>query len=166
MANPFLSEIRIFSFNFAPRGWAMCNGQLMSIQQNVALFSLLGTMYGGNGTTNFQLPNLQVRTPIHFGTDYPQGSVGGEVNHQLTVPEMPTHTHIPVGCSTSATTGDPTAGVWAVANSSNFTLTSNNNNMSGSAIGNAGGNQPHNNMPPYLVLNFCIALVGNFPSRT
>jgi microcystin-dependent protein len=166
MASPYLSEIRIFSFNFAPRGWAMCNGQTLSIQQNQALFSLLGTTYGGNGSTNFNLPNLQSRTPIHFAPSYPLGSLGGEQSHTLTIAELPIHNHVPIGCSTNATTGDPTAGVWATtASSLNFTTAAPNNNMSSGAIGNAGGSQPHNNMPPYLVLNFCIATVGIYPSR-
>jgi microcystin-dependent protein len=168
MASPFLSEIRIFSFNFAPRGWAMCNGQTVGIAQNQALFSLLGTTYGGNGTTNFNLPNLVSRTPMHFAPSYPLGSNGGEQAHTLTIAELPMHTHVPIGCSTNATTGDPTAGVWAATatNSNNFTTAAPNNNMSQAAIGNAGGSQPHNNMPPYLVLNFCIAITGAYPTRS
>lgn len=165
MASPYISEIRIVSFNFAPKGWMMCNGQTLPINQYQALFALLGTTYGGNGSTNFNLPNLQARTPIHFAPAYPLGANGGEQNHTLTISEMPQHTHVPVGCSTNATTGDPTAGVWAAAGSNNFSTSAPNNSMSQAAIGNNGGSQPHNNMPPYLVLNFCIAIVGIFPSR-
>lgn len=166
MAAPYLSEIRIFSFSFAPKGWAMCNGQTLPINQNQALFSLLGTTYGGNGTTNFNLPNLQARTPIHFAQTYPLGTSAGEQSHTLTISELPQHNHVPIGCSTTANTGDPTAGVWATAASSNFTTAAPNNSMSQSAIGNGGGSLPHNNMPPYLVLNFCIATVGIYPSQT
>jgi microcystin-dependent protein len=166
MASPYLSEIRIFSFNFAPKGWLMCNGQTLPINQYQALFALLGTTYGGNGQTNFNLPNLQGRTPIGFNQPYPLGANGGEQNHTLTVAELPFHNHVPNSCSTTATTGDPTAGVWASATpSNNFTTASPNNPMSQAAIGYTGGNQPHNNMPPYLVLNFCIAISGIFPSH-
>jgi microcystin-dependent protein len=164
MANPYLAEIRIFSFNFAPKGWAQCNGQLLPINQNAAIFSLLGTTYGGNGTTNFQLPNLQGQFPFHLGNGLVQGQVGGELNHTLTVPEMPAHTHQASASSTPANQGVPTGNLWAAGNAA-YTPTAN-TAMSPASIANAGGSQPHVNTPPYLVLNICIALTGIFPSRS
>ncbi len=169
MAEPFLSEIRIVSFNFPPKGWAFCNGQILPINQNQALFSLLGTTYGGNGTVNFALPNLQGRAPVHMGqgaglSPYTLGSFGGVANHALTQSEMPQHTHAVSASSASASVRIPTGNFWAAASTPSFSAT-HNAIMYGGAIGAQGGSQPHNNMPPYLVLNFIIALVGIFPSR-
>ena len=123
MAEPYLGEIRVFSFNFAPQGWAFCNGQLMAINQNQALFSLLGTTYGGNGTSNFALPNLQGRTPLGQGTGFVQGAVGGEAAHTLTVQEMPLHSHVVNAKGGAATTGNPSGAVWANGGQNNFTTT-------------------------------------------
>lgn len=168
MAEPFLSEIRIFSFNFAPKGWALCNGQLMPINQNQALFSLLGTTYGGDGRVNFGLPNLQERTPIHVGAGHTLGERGGEQGHTLTISELPMHTHVLNGSTTQATTVAPTAStVLSASNPQNiYAQATNLVAMSPASIGNQGGSQPHQNMQPFLVLNFSIALQGIFPSQT
>ncbi|MGC3988448.1 MAG: tail fiber protein [Chthoniobacteraceae bacterium] len=164
MSTPYLAEIRITSFNFAPKGWALCNGQLLAISQNQALFALLGTTYGGNGVTTFGLPNLQGRTPVHFGNGITLGELGGEASHTLLVTEMPAHNHVPVGNSGAATLDDPTGQLWANGGFQNY-ATSSNTTMNAASIGNTGGSQPHNNLQPYLVLNFIIALQGIFPSQ-
>ena len=172
MAEPFLSEIRIFSFNFAPKGWATCNGQFLPINQNQALFSLLGTTYGGNGQTNFALPNLQGRAPDHVGAGFTLGQNGGELAHTLTMSEMPQHIHtlssnLAVGgTNTNATQGVPTGNFWANSGKATWSTAQPNAAMNPQAVTNVGGSQPHNNMQPYLVLNFCIALQGIFPSQT
>jgi len=167
MADPYIGEIRILAFGYPPRGWAFCLGQLLPINQYQALFSLLGTMYGGNGTTNFALPNLQGRAPMHLAADYPQGAVGGETVHTLTASEMPAHSHGVVArpaASPGSLTADPIGAMWAQTSKAAFgpspTVT-----MASPALASAGNSQPHDNMPPYLVLNFAIALVGIFPSR-
>jgi len=164
MAQPYIGEIKMVGFNFPPKGWAFCNGQTLPIAQNQALFSILGTTYGGNGQTTFALPNLQGRTPIYVGPGYVLGGIGGEVNHTLTGPEMPAHTHVPVGAPT-ATAVDPTGLLLGKGASQNFYAASPNTPMNPASVGPTGGSQPHNNMQPYLVINFCIALVGVFPSR-
>jgi microcystin-dependent protein len=163
MSEPFLSEIRIVSFNFAPKGWALCNGQLLPINQNQALFSLLGTTYGGNGQTTFALPNLQGRVPIHFG-NHVQGEAGGEENHTLNAQEMPLHTHTLSASSAAPNQGTIAENMWA-SNSGAYSSASPDSSMNTASIGSAGGSQPHTNVQPYLVLNFIIALQGIFPSR-
>lgn len=164
MSEQYLAEIRIVSFNFPPKGWAFCNGQILTIQQNQALFSLLGTTYGGNGVQTFALPDLRGRVPIHFGNEITLGASGGESAHTLTVSEMPTHKHVPLGNNSPADSGTPVNNVWA-ANSSQPYGTGTDATMSAAALANAGGSQPHNNLQPSLVLNFVIALVGIFPPR-
>jgi len=168
MSEPFLGEIKIVSFNFPPRFWAFCNGQLLSISQNQALFSILGTTYGGNGTTNFALPNLQGRAPLHMGTggggSYVQGQTAGETAHTLTVAELPSHTHGAAAGTAPPDLGNPTAGHWA-PNEGAYAGTAA-GTMASQAIGSSGGGQPHTNQPPYLVLNFCIALSGIYPSQS
>ena len=165
MSEPFLGEIRIFSFGFAPRGWAACNGQIMSIPQNQALFSLLGIMYGGNGTTNFGLPNLQGRVPFHVGAGYPQGQSAGEAAHTLITAEMPGHTHTSTGSSAVADLPSPVNNYWAAGTNTAYAA-QRSETMSPTALANAGGGQSHDNMSPYLALNFCIALMGIYPSRS
>jgi microcystin-dependent protein len=164
MAEPFLSEIRIMSFNFAPKGWAMCNGQLLPINQNQALFSLLGTTYGGNGQTTFALPNLRGQVPIHFGGSHNLGEAAGESAHTLSVAELPTHTHALNGSTDNATTPVAAGNLLGSANNLYAPATDLTPLHPGS-IANVGGSQPHENKQPYLTLTFCIALQGIFPSR-
>lgn len=164
MTTPYLSEIKIMSFNFAPRGWAFCNGQILPINQNQALFSLIGTTYGGDGRQTFGLPNLQGRTPLHFGNGYTLGQNGGETAHTLSIPEMPQHVHTVSASTTAANAPIPTGNdLGAVANlyGAAASLTT----LSPSTLSNVGGSQPHENMQPYLTLNFCISLQGIFPSQ-
>lgn len=168
MAEPFLCEIRLMSFNFAPRGWAQCNGQLLPINQNQGLFSLLGTMYGGDGRVNFALPDLRGRVPLHFGAGFTQGQRGGEAAHTLTILEMPAHNHQMNGTfpDTTNAASSGSNGFWGQV-ADNSTLYSTNpadNVMSGGALSTTGGSQPHENRQPYTVINFCIALQGIFPS--
>ena len=164
-SEPFISQVSIFAFNFAPRGWAQCNGQLLPINQNQALFSLLGTTYGGNGTTNFALPNLQGRVPIHNGNGFTLGQQGGVENHTLTAQEMPGHTHTVSAVNSTADQTYPTSNTWAAGGSAAGFYTGGNNAMAAGAITSTGGRQPHSNRSPYAVLNICIALQGIFPSR-
>lgn len=163
MSEAFLGELRIVAFNFPPKGWAFCNGQIMAIQQNAALFSLLGTTYGGNGVQNFQLPNLQGRAPMHVGDQSPQGQQAGEANHTLIVAELAPHTHAIAG--TSDAPSQTPVGSWPSSSGHLPYAPTPNTTLHPSAINPGGGGQSHNNLPPYLVVNFCIALVGIFPSR-
>jgi microcystin-dependent protein len=167
MAEPFLSEIRIFSFNFAPKGWALCNGQLLPINQNQALFSLLGTTYGGNGQTNFALPNLRGDVPIHMGNGHTLGETAGSSAVTLNIQQMPTHTHFLQATTTDANVKQVTNNILARSVLTPYAQPGAGNlqTFPPDAVTNFGGSQPHNNMMPYLVLNFCIALQGIFPSR-
>jgi microcystin-dependent protein len=164
MAEPFLSEIKIMSFNFPPKGWAFCNGQLLPINQNQALFALLGTTYGGNGQTNFALPNLQGRAPMHMGQGHTLGEAAGETAHTLRPAELPTHTHVLNGTDQNGAAANPANAVLGGANNV-YHVAANEVPMNPESVTTVGGSQPHNNMQPYLVLNFCIALQGIFPSR-
>jgi microcystin-dependent protein len=164
MAEPFLAEIRIMSFNFAPKGWALCNGQLLPINQNQALFSLLGTTYGGNGQTTFALPNLQGRTPIHFGAGHTLGETGGEQSHTISIAELPVHTNIVNASSANCYQNFANGNVLAAAGNL-YSGPSNLTTLNASSITNVGGSQAHLNMQPFLTLNFCIALQGIFPSQ-
>ena len=169
MAEPFLSEIRIMSFGFPPKGWATCDGQLLPINQNQGLFSLLGTTYGGDGRVNFGLPNLQGRVPMHMGSSHTLGERGGEQGHTLSISEIPTHTHTYSATSVTATTNNPTNTLMlAQSTASNLygSAASNLVAMAPGALANVGGSQAHLNMQPFLVLNFSIALQGIFPSQT
>jgi microcystin-dependent protein len=168
MAEPFLSEIRIMSFGFPPKGWALCDGQLLPINQNQALFSLLGTTYGGDGRVNFGLPNLQGRAPIHMGSSHTLGERGGEQGHTLSISEIPTHTHVANATTASGTLTSPTTSTLLGASTvqSLYATPSNLQAMAPNGIGNVGGSQAHLNMQPFLVLNFSIALQGIFPSQT
>jgi len=164
MAEPFLSEIRIMSFNFAPKGWAQCNGQFLPINQNQALFSLLGTTYGGNGQTTFALPNLQGRVPIHVGSGHTLGESAGEQNHTVSISELPTHNHL-VRASTLDTGGNDNPTNRSLGSAANVYHTpASLQPINPGTIGNAGGSQAHQNMQPFLTLTFCIALQGIFPS--
>ena len=165
MAEPFLSEIRLFSFEFAPKGWALCNGQLLPINQNQALFALLGTTYGGNGQTNFALPNLQGRVPMHFGSGFTLGQNGGQTSHTLTISEMPQHLHFLRATNNDATTNVGTGNVFGKTLQLTYSSPTQLATMSPQTVSNVGGSQAHTNMQPYLVLNFCIALQGIFPSQ-
>jgi microcystin-dependent protein len=174
MSSPYVSEIRCFAFGFAPKGWALCNGQLLSIPQNQALFALLGTNFGGDGTRTFGLPNLQGRAPAHFSSNYVVGELTGEANHTLTPTEMPIHNHaiqsviVEPGGEPERIAAATTSAFIGPSNPDGLYATSTTNPvaLAGQTIGTTGGSQPHNNMQPYLVLNFCIALVGIFPSRS
>jgi len=168
MATPFLGEIKLISFNFPPKGWAFCNGQLLPINQNQALFSILGTFYGGDGRVNFALPNLQGRVAIHTGNGHVQGELGGEQSHTLALGELPTHTHTLMASSATASTVSPAGNVLADTRGSDAIEQYQANPdaaMSPASVSPTGGSQPHNNMQPYLVLNFVIAMQGIFPSR-
>ncbi|HYX51867.1 MAG TPA: tail fiber protein [Candidatus Limnocylindrales bacterium] len=164
MSTPFLSEIKIVSFNFPPKGWALCNGQLLPINQNQALFSLLGTTYGGDGRVNFALPNLQGRIPNHVGNGFTLGERGGETSHTLNLSETPAHNHVPSGSTATPNAASASGNLWATGNALLYAPTSN-SSMNPAGISAAGGSQPHENMSPYLVLNFIIALQGIFPSQ-
>ncbi|MEO8034175.1 MAG: tail fiber protein [Acidobacteriota bacterium] len=169
MAEPFLSEIRIMSFGFPPKGWAFCNGQLLPINQNQALFSLLGTTYGGDGRVNFGLPNLQGRTPIHNGSGHTLGETGGEQSHTLSIAEIPTHVHTMSGTSAAAVPNTNPGNTVALATASGDFIYNDFANavaLDPGAVTNVGGSQAHLNMQPFLVLNFSIALQGIFPSQT
>lgn len=167
MAEPFLSEIRMMSFVFAPKGWALCNGQLLPINQNQALFSLLGTTFGGDGRVNFALPDLRSRTPIHVGSGHTLGERGGESAHTLSIAEMPTHTHVVNGTSATGTQLIPAANLLAVNNLPAYHVPDANlTTMIAGELANVGGSQAHLNMQPFLTISFCVALQGIFPSPT
>lgn len=171
MAEPFLGEIRIMSFVFAPKGWALCNGQLLPINQNQALFSLLGTTFGGDGRVNFALPDNRGRTPIHVGSSHTLGERGGQQAHTLSISEIPTHTHVLNATGLQGNSSYPrfgTTGHRLAADPGN-SYTGNAVNLASlnaSSVTNVGGSQAHLNMQPFLTLNFCIALQGIFPSPT
>ena len=165
MAEPFTSEIRIMSFGYAPRGWAMCNGQLLPINQNQALFSLLGTTFGGNGQTNFALPDLRGQTPIHVGSGHVLGEKGGAQSVTLSISQLPIHPHVLSGTSTNGTVQIPAGNLMAPTPSQAYHAPDGGLvAFAPQAVTNTGGSQAHLNMQPFLVLTFCIALTGIFPS--
>lgn len=167
MSEPFIAEIKIVSFGFAPKGWALCNGQILQINQNQALFSLVGTTYGGNGVTTFALPNLQGRTPLHTSNTVALGQSAGEENHTLNTSEIPAHPHFANGVNAAGDAPAPTGTMLAAEATAMYAPPAGNLvNLAAGTIAPAGASQPHNNMMPFLTLNFCIALVGIFPSRS
>ena len=164
MAEPFLSEIRIMSFDFPPKGWAFCAGQFLPINQNQALFALLGTTFGGNGQTTFALPDLRGRVPIHVGSGHTLGQSGGEQAHTLTLSELPQHVHALNATSDNAVV-DPPGGNLLAAGANQYASPPGNTTLVPASVGSVGGSQPHLNAQPFLTLNFCIALQGIFPSQ-
>ncbi len=166
--DPYVGEVKLMGFGFAPKGWALCNGALLAIQQNAALFSLLGTNYGGNGTTNFALPDLRGRAAIHMGNGYVEGQIAGVENVSLTLPTMPMHNHSFGGVSQNGTQKPPTGALLAQTSSTTDKYYASDATLQplvAASVGQIGGNIAHNNMQPFLVLNYCIALVGLYPSR-
>lgn len=170
MSSPFLGQLAVFSFNFPPKGWAMCQGQLLPISQYQALFSLLGTTYGGDGRTTFGLPDLQGRTPVSAGNGVVRGQKAGVEMYTLATTEVPGHNHAIVATTTSPDSSSPTNNLLAQTNTGATVYKQNPSSidspLDGRTIGPYGGSQPHENRSPYLVANWCIALVGIFPSRT
>lgn len=170
MGQPFVGEIRMVGFNFAPAGWAMCDGQLLPISENDTLFTLIGTTYGGDGQSTFGLPNLQSRIPVHAGTGadgitYTLAETGGVESVTLTVQQIPIHSHAPTGQSGTGNQPGPEGGVWAFSNVAQFNNIAADSNMAAQAIQAAGGSQPHDNMMPYTVITFAISLFGIFPTQ-
>ncbi len=165
MSDPFIGEIRIVSFKFAPQGWAACDGQILQVIQNQALFALIGNTYGGNGQTNFALPDFRGRVPIHFGAGFSLGGHAGEEAHQLSVDEVPAHTHTVSANDTEPNAPYPANDAWAAVTGAYAAAPDNSTIMHPTALGTMGGSQAHPNCQPSLVLNFIIALWGLFPSR-
>jgi len=166
MGTPFLGEVKIISWNFAPKGWAFCNGQLLPINQNQALFSLFGTMYGGDGRTTFALPDLRGRVPIHIGNGHTEGEKSGAAAHTLTTAQLPIHVHALNGTSTAGSLIIAAGNLHGTSPSQMYQAPDNNlAPMNSASIATVGGSQAHENRQPYLVLNFIVALVGVFPSR-
>lgn len=171
MSSPFIGEIRMFGGNFAPAGWAFCNGQLMPISENDTLFVLIGTTYGGDGQETFALPNLQGRLPMHMGnggglTPRTLGESGGVETVTLTTQQIPTHNHVPLAVSTNGNQSTPQNGTWAGVTTSIYTSNPPDTAFSTTLGTNAGGSQPHDNLMPYLAISFIISLFGIFPTPT
>ena len=164
MADPYIGEIRMFGGNFAPEGWALCNGQLLSISDNETLFVLLGTTYGGDGQSTFALPNLQGRLPVHQGNGFTPGQSAGAETVTLTTSTIPNHAHALIATSSSGQKNAPASSMLATSRSDIYTAGYDPASMSNAALGRTGGSQPHDNMQPYLAVNFIIALQGFFPS--
>lgn len=166
MSTPYIGEIRMFAGNFAPAGWALCQGQILPISENDVLFNLIGTTYGGDGQSTFALPDLQSRVPVHVGPGFVQAQTGGVESVTLTTPQIPAHSHVPLCNSGAGTNASPQNDVWAALDSNVYSDVAPSVIMAPSALGSAGGSQPHDNMVPYLVINFIISLFGIFPSQT
>jgi microcystin-dependent protein len=166
MSSPFIGEIRMFGGNFAPVGWAFCNGAIMAIDQNDALFNLIGTTYGGDGQSTFALPDLQSRIPIHVGPGFALAQTGGVETVTLTTNQIPAHSHVPQASSGAGTQSGPANGMWALSTLNQFSSAAPTLSMAAGALGQSGGSQPHDNMMPFLVVNFILSLFGIFPSQT
>jgi microcystin-dependent protein len=170
MGTPYVGEIRMFAGNFAPAGWALCQGQTLAISENDVLFNLIGTTYGGDGQTTFNLPNLASRVPVHMGTgagqSYVIGQSAGVESVTLTTTQIPAHSHVPLCNSAAGTKASPQDDVWAALDSNVYSDVAPSVIMAPSAMGSTGGSQPHDNMVPFLVINFIISLFGIFPSQT
>lgn len=165
MSQPYVGEIRLFGGNFAPNGWAFCNGQLMAIAENTTLFQLIGTTYGGDGQTTFALPDLRGRIPVHQSGSFSIGQTSGAESVTLTTAQLPAHTHTLVATSADGTSADPAHNVWAESDARTYSTAAPDSVMHASALGSAGGGQAHDNMMPFLAVNFIISLFGVFPSQ-
>ncbi len=165
MSQPYVGEIRMVGFNFAPVGWAFCNGQTLTISQNEVLFNLIGTTYGGDGVTTFSLPDLRGRIPFHQGGSMIIGQTSGSENVTLTTSQIPAHNHILTASSASGTQSSPSGGLWATSTLDEFSTETPVHSMDPSTLVVTGGSQPHDNMPPFQVVNFIISLFGIFPSQ-
>jgi microcystin-dependent protein len=165
MSEPYVGEIRMVGFNFAPNGWALCNGQLLAISENTTLFTLIGTTYGGDGQNTFGLPNLQGRIPFHQGNSFVMGQIAGTETATLVTNQLPAHTHALAASSAAGTQPAPTGGYWAQSTLAEYSTEAAAHTMAPTAVGSTGGSQPHDNMPPFLVINFVISLFGIFPSQ-
>lgn len=166
MSSPYVGEIRMFGGNFAPAGWMLCQGQVLAIAENETLFQLIGTTYGGDGQSTFALPDLQSRVPVHVGNGFVLGQRSGVETVTLTLNQIPIHTHSPAASALGAASRDPAGNLWAAWNSSQFSDQATDGPMNAGAITTAGGSQPHDNMVPFLAINFIISLFGIFPSQT
>ena len=169
MGTPYVGEIRMFAGNFAPVGWAFCNGAALAISENDVLFTLIGTTYGGDGQNTFNLPDLQSRVPVHMGGAFQIGQSGGVETVTLTTSQIPAHSHVPQCSGNAGSDQSPLNNVWAVSGSNIYSDPTNgppNVGMDPGALGNSGGSQPHDNMVPFLCINFIISLFGIFPSQT
>lgn len=167
MSQPYVGEIRMFAGNFAPVGWALCQGQLVAISENPTLFQLIGTTYGGDGQNTFALPNLQSRVPVHVGPGFALGQAAGAESVTLTTSQIPAHSHVPMCNSAAGSSDTPAQMFWAAATgATNYDSGAPNVSMAPAAIGSSGGSQPHDNMIPFLVINFIISLFGIFPSQS
>jgi microcystin-dependent protein len=167
MSSPFIGEIRMFAGNFAPAGWAFCNGAILPIDQNPALFQLIGTTYGGDGQSTFALPNLQSRVPVHVGPGFALGQSGGAETVTLTTSQIAAHSHVPQCFASAGNQNSPSGNVWADSGSASvYSNAAPNLAMAAAAVGSAGGSQPHDNMVPFLVINFILSLFGVFPSQS
>ncbi len=165
MSQPYVGELRMVGFNFAPVGWMLCQGQLLQISQYSTLFNLIGTTYGGDGQTTFGLPNLQSRIPVHQGNGYVMGQLSGVENVTLQISQIPAHSHLLNAQSGAGTQPSPSGGVWADSPLDQFSAAAPTTQMSNVLLQNSGGSQPHNNIPPFLCINFVISLFGIFPSQ-
>jgi microcystin-dependent protein len=165
MSSPFIGEIRMFAGNFPPNGWAFCNGALLAISDNDALFNLIGTTYGGDGQTTFALPNLQSRVPVHVGPGFALAQQGGVETVTLTTSQIPAHSHVPQAFNAQGGASNPAGSVWALSTLNQFASSAPSANMAPGALGQAGGSQPHDNMIPFLAINFILSLFGVFPSQ-